>query len=240
MLRRTGVTAGQSILIVEDEPNLGNTLREYMELKGHRAHWANCSKEAWRLFTQNPPSIVLMDVQLPDGNGFDLARDFRNQRKDFALLFLSAQNDPHTRLKGLEIGAEDYITKPFELRELTLRLERILAFRKDLLGAELDRIVHGSLEIHFAKYEVVDAHGKTIPISHKECEILKYLYSHKGQAIERDDIIGHIWGEDEYPSPRTVDNYIVKLRKWCETDVEENISIQSIWGVGYKLVVKGD
>ena len=227
--------AAQSILIVEDEPNLGNTLREYMDLKGHRAYWANCSKEALKLFLQNPPSIVLMDVQLPDGNGLDLARDFRGRRKDFALLFLSAQNDPQIRLKGLEIGAEDYITKPFELRELTLRLERILAFRKDLLGPELNGIIHGSLEIHFAQYEVVDAHGKKIPLSHKECEILKYLYSRKGQAVERDDIIEHIWGANEYPSPRTVDNYIVKLRKWCETDGGENISIQSIWGVGYKL-----
>ena len=229
----------QSILIVEDEPNLGNTLKEYMDMKGHQAHWACSGKEAWELFLQNTPSVVLMDVQLPDHNGFKLANDFRSHRKDFALLFLSAQNDPSSRLRGLEIGAEDYITKPFELQELTLRLERILIFRRDLLALK-NEISHGPLKIYFSQYEVVDAQGKKIPLSHKECEILKYLYSRPEEAVNREDIIDHIWGENEYPSTRTVDNYIVKLRKWCETDRTQSIRIQSIRGVGYKLTIQGE
>ena len=228
-----------SILIVEDEPNLGRTLCEYMEAKGHPAVLALCARRARDLFRENAPSVVLMDVQLPDGDGFELARSFRLERKDFALLFLSAQNDPASRLRGLEIGAEDYITKPFELRELTLRLQRILRFRRDLAG---DRpiICHGALEIHFPCYEVVDASGNKWPLSHKECEILKYLYSQRGKVVSRHAIIDYIWGEDQYPSTRTVDNYIVKLRKWCETDSAHSIGIQSIRGVGYKLTIKGD
>lgn len=225
-----------SILIVEDEPNLGHTLREYMDLKGHRVDWASNRREAWKSFRQNTPSVVLMDVQLPDGNGLELARDFRAHRQDFALLFLSAQNDPPTRLKGLQLGAEDYITKPFELQELTLRLQRILVFRKDLLPPT---IAHGPLQIHLSRYQLIGAQGQRIPLSQRECAILRYLYSHREEAVQRDEIIDRIWGEDEYPSPRTVDNYIVKLRKWCETDREKNISIQSIRGVGYRLTVRG-
>ena len=229
----------QSILIVEDEPHLGSTLKEYMEMKGHRTHWASSKKEASKLFKDHGPSVVLMDVQLPDGNGFNLAKEFRSQRKDFALLFLSAQNDPSSRLKGLEMGAEDYITKPFELREITLRLERILKFRRDLLTLK-NEISHGPLKIHFSQYEVMDAQGRNIPLSHKECEILKYLYSRQEEAVNREDIIHHIWEENEHPSTRTVDNYIVKLRKWCETDKAQSLRIQSIRGVGYKLTVRGD
>lgn len=232
------MTATQSILIVEDEPNLGDTLREYMEMKGYPTYLATNGCEARELFSQKMPSVILMDVQLPGDNGFVLARDFRSQNKDFTLLFLSAQNDPHSRVEGLEIGAEDYITKPFELKELTLRLERILDFRKDRLG--LSPITHGSLQIFFSQYEVRDAHGQIIALSHKECAILKDLYSHKGQVVSRDELISRVWGEEEYPSLRTVDNYMVKLRKWCETDKKGCLLIQSVWGVGYKLIVKED
>ena len=228
----------QSILIVEDEPHLGSTLKEYMDMKGYQSHWASSKKEALELFHYHGPSIVLMDVQLPDGNGFNLAKEFRSLRKDFTLLFLSAQNDPSSRLKGLEMGAEDYITKPFELQELTLRLKRILKFRKDVLSFK-NEISHGPLKIHFSHYEVIDAQGNNIPLSHKECEILKYLYSRREEAVNREDIIHHIWGEHEHPSTRTVDNYIVTLRKWCETDKAQSLCIQSIRGVGYKLSIQG-
>ena len=225
-----------SILIVEDEPNLGDTLRDYMEMKGHQTYLAKNSHEARELFSRKSPSVVLMDIHLPGESGFVLARDFRSQCKNFTLLFLSAQNDPHSRVEGLEMGAEDYITKPFELKELTLRLERILAFRKDVL--EPDVIVHGPLQICFSRYEVRDANGQTIPLSHKECAILKELYFNKEQVVSRDNLISRVWGEGEYPSPRTVDNYMVKLRKWCETDEQKHLSVQSVWGVGYKLTIK--
>jgi len=222
-----------AILIVEDEPNLGDTLSEYLAGHDHICRLARNAKEAREHFKDLNPTIVLMDIGLPDGNGLELAKEFRNIRKDFVLLFLSALNDPETRVEGLEIGAADYITKPFALKELTLRLERILVTHEDVSNT----IKHGPLELRFNSYEVVDAKGDIIPLAQKECAILKLLYSKAGNVVARDEILDQIWGGDKYPSERTVDNYIVKLRKWCETDDKQNIVIQSVRGVGYKLSI---
>lgn len=225
------------ILIVEDEKNLGETLQEYLEGIGHNCKLAQTAEEGRNLFSEFNPSIVLMDIGLPDGNGLDLAREFREKRKDFVLLFLSALNDPETKVEGLEIGAEDYITKPFALKELVLRLERINKFREGT-GQQLEEITHGPLKIWFSRFEVCDAEGATIPLSQKECAILELLYKNKGEAVNRESIIEEVWGLDKFPSNRTVDNYIVKLRKWAETDNTKSLEIISIRGVGYKLVTK--
>lgn len=227
----------ESILLVEDEKNLGPTLQEYLEGKGHQCLLAKNAQSAKELFKKIRPSIVLLDIGLPDGSGLDLAKDWRSQRKDFVLLFLSAQNDPDTKLMGLEIGAEDYITKPFALKELTLRLERILENQKTL-SKRPEVIEHGPLKIWFSRYEVQDAQGEIWSLTQKECAILELLYQNKGQVIQRDHIISVVWGEEAFPSTRTVDNYIVKLRKWCESDPQKNIQIQSVRGAGYKLIDK--
>lgn len=224
------------ILIVEDEENLGITLSEYLEGIGHSTQWAKDAKSARELFSNFRPHVILMDIGLPDGNGLQLAREFRKERKDFVLLFLSAQNDPETKVEGLEIGAEDYITKPFALKELTLRLKRILSTQSQVNKLP-DEIVHGNLKIWFKQYEVQDAHGQILSLSQKECAILELLYTKKNEAVDREEIIEKIWGDDKFPSNRTVDNYIVKLRKWCETDVKGQIEIQSIRSIGYKLII---
>lgn len=225
-----------NILIVEDENNLGETLSEYLQGLGHDAIWARDGKSARLGFKKANPNLVLMDIGLPDTSGLELAREFRKERKDFVLLFLSAQNDPETRVQGLEIGADDYITKPFALKELTLRLNRILKSQLEIQNFP-EEIQHGPLKIWFKRFEVQDAQGTIIPLSQKECAILELLYKKKNQAVDRDEIIETIWGEDKFPSNRTVDNYIVKLRKWCETDKNKNLDIQSIRSIGYKLVV---
>jgi two-component system alkaline phosphatase synthesis response regulator PhoP len=225
-----------NILIVEDENNLGETLSEYLQSLGHQALWARDGKSARAGFKNANPNLVLMDIGLPDTSGLDLAREFRKERKDFVLLFLSAQNDPETRVQGLEIGADDYITKPFALKELTLRLNRILKSQIEIQKFP-EEINHGPLKIWFKRFEVQDADGNIIALSQKECAILELLYQKKNQAVDREEIIEKIWGEDKFPSNRTVDNYIVKLRKWCETDKNKNLDIQSIRSIGYKLVV---
>ena len=225
------------ILIVEDEKNLGITLQEYLEDLGHQSFLAIDGKTARQMFKAQTPDIILMDIGLPDTNGIELAREFRKERKDFVLLFLSAQNDPETRVEGLEVGAEDYITKPFALKELILRLERILKNRVHLQTLP-EEITHGTLKIWFKSFEVQDAQNNIIALSQKECAILELLYNKNSQAVSRDEIIEKIWGEDKFPTNRTVDNYIVKLRKWCETDKDSPLEISSIRGVGYKLTIK--
>ncbi|ATH08190.1 hypothetical protein BIY24_09580 [Halobacteriovorax marinus] len=223
------------ILIVEDEKNLGITLQEYLSGLGHNCRLATDVKSAKEIFSDFSPKIILMDIGLPDGNGLDLAREFRASRKDFVLLFLSAQNDPETRVEGLEIGAEDYITKPFALKELVLRLNRILEHQESLVSFA-DEIQIGDLKIWFKKFEIENALGETIPVSQKECSILELLMANESKATTREEIIEKIWGEDKFPSNRTVDNYIVSLRKWCETSKQNAIEIKSIRGIGYKLI----
>ena len=226
----------QTILIVEDENNLGETLKEYLTSLGHICIWAQTASDARTLFSSANPKIILMDIGLPDGNGLELAREFRHVRKDFVLLFLSAWNDPETRVEGLEIGAEDYITKPFALKELVLRLNRILKSQEELNSLP-EEIVHGKLKIWFKRFEVESANGKIIPLSQKECAILELLYRKEGEAVSREEIIASIWGENAFPSNRTVDNYIVNLRKWADSDKSETLKIQSVRGVGYKLTI---
>lgn len=225
------------LLLVEDEKNLGATLSEYLRGRSWDVELATTAREADRLFHAIHPAIVLLDIGLPDGNGLELARQWRQSRKDFVFLFLSAQNDPETRVTGLELGASDYITKPFALKELILRLDRILATRRqqELVPEEIH---HGPLKIWFRRYEVQDALGNIINLSQKECAILALLYEKRGEAVERDEILERVWGSDKFPSQRTIDNYIVKLRKWCESDPQQHITIQSIRAIGYKLTLK--
>lgn len=227
----------KSILIVEDEKNLGITLKEYLQDLSMNCHLATNVKEARELFKEHYPTIVLMDIGLPDGDGLSLARELREERKNFVLLFLSAQNDPETRVEGLEIGAQDYITKPFALKELTLRLERIFEFQQTDSNLP-EEITLGPLKVWFKRYEVQDAQGNLLNLSQKECAILALLYQQRDQAVKRDEILEQIWGSDRFPSQRTIDNYIVKLRKWAETDPQGHLTIQSIRAIGYKLTIK--
>ena len=222
------------ILIVEDEINLGSTLEEFLKGLGHQCNWAKNGAEAHESFSKNKPNLILMDIGLPDTTGLILAKSFRAIRKDFVLLFLSALNDPEIKVEALEIGAEDYITKPFALKELILRLDRILKTQSNFETLP-EEISHGGLKIWFRRYEVQDAAKNIITLSQKECAILELLYKKKNNAVPREEIIEQIWGEDKFPSNRTVDNYIVKLRKWCESDPLNSIDIQSIRSIGYKL-----
>lgn len=225
-----------NILFVEDDTSLGETLEEYLKSKNYQCFWAKNCNEARSYFNNNKESIsiILLDIGLPDGSGIDLGREFRQQKPEAVIFFLSALNDPNTRLEGLEIGANDYITKPFELKELTLRLDRILKIQKDILEIPSE-VVYDDLKIFFKKYQIETGDGEVLPLSQKECAILKMLHLKFNQVVSRDDIIDEVWGKESFPSNRTVDNYIVKLRKWCETSKVGKLKITSVRGIGYKL-----
>lgn len=224
------------ILIVEDEKNLGATLMEFLNANGHISYWASTPQNARLLFETHQPEIVLMDIGLGEESGLELAKEMRLKNRSFVLLFLSALNDPETKVQGLEMGALDYITKPFALKELMLRLNRILQQGqeiKKLSGAK----IHGKLKIWFESYELEDSSGLKISLTQKECAILAYLYINHNKVVSRDEIIDQVWGKDAFPSHRTVDNYIVKFRKWYETDPQSPIEIINVRGLGYKLII---
>lgn len=227
-----------SLLLVEDEPNLGQTLRDYLRAKKFIVDLATTAAEARSLFTQKPPAIVIMDIGLPDGSGMNLGREFRQQRKDCVLLFCTALNDPALRVEGLEMGAEDYITKPFELKELTLRLDRILKSRQLTLNNP-DTYRFGKLIFWPKRFEIQDGDGVISSLGQKECAILELLLNKKNEVVARDEMIESIWGENSFPTNRTIDNYIVKVRRWADSDPASEIKITSVRGIGYKLEWKG-
>ncbi len=228
-----------SLLLVEDEPNLGQTLRDYLRSKKFTVELATTCAEARMKFHDMKPAIAILDIGLPDGSGIDLAREFRKDRKDCVLLFCTALNDPALRLEGLELGAEDYVTKPFELKELTLRLDRILKFRQVAMN-NLDEFRFGKLIFWPKRFEIQDADGSTSSLGQKECAILELLLEKKNEVVARDEMIESIWGENAFPTNRTIDNYMVKLRKWAETDLDSGLKIISVRGIGYKLEWKGN
>lgn len=227
-----------SLLLVEDEPNLGQTLRDYLRAKKFIVELATSCAEARFRFQEMSPAVVIMDIGLPDGDGISLAKEFRQKRKDCVLLFCTALNDPGLRVEGLELGAEDYITKPFELKELTLRLDRILKSRQ-LTLLNPDEYRFGKLIFWPKRFEIQDASGGITSLSQKECAILELLLEKKNEVVARDEMIESIWGENSFPTNRTIDNYIVKLRKWADTDSEKALQITSVRGIGYKLEWKG-
>jgi len=235
---KTSMNQIYKILLLEDDEILGQTLEEYFFQKKYSCHWVKSIKQADELLKDNIFHLLLLDLNLPDGKSINIAKrilqqdEFKNDPTP--IIFISAQADPEARLSILEMGAYDVIHKPFTLKELLIKIERVLSGSHFLKKLQ-QTYQYGSLSIHFSRYQVIDGQGNTHHLNHKECSILKLLHDQLDLVVTRDKIIEEIWGEEAFPSTRTVDNYIVNLRKWCETDQTKSLQIHSIRGVGYKL-----
>jgi len=229
------------LLVVEDERNVGETLSERLQAAGYRVTLADSAARARQAWRSEAPKLALLDVGLPDGNGFSLARELRAAAPQTAIIFLTAHGNPEERVRGLEIGADDYLTKPFHFRELLLRIQNCLKRAQDL--ADLPGEVRGTLsigraQVDFERYSAEVA-GEHHALTHKECAVLRLLASRVGKAVSRDEILDRAWSADEFPTSRTVDNFIVRLRRLVEVDAAEPRVIRSIRGVGYLLTEVG-
>lgn len=224
------------VLLLEDEVNVGSTLRDRLELESFKITWALNVKDANKSLSCETFTLAILDVQLPDGSGFDVARTLRSQHPETAIIFLTAANSPEDRIHGLELGAEDYIPKPFHTRELLLRIQNVLKRAQFVQNTPKNEnaVIIGKAEIRFSQYELI-SDGEKHHLSHKECALLKLLYEKRGQVVSRDDILNMIWSEDEYPTPRTIDNFILRLRKLVEPDIHVPSIIRSVRGVGYLM-----
>ena len=231
------MNSGAQLLVVEDDRNVGATLVERLCAAGYRVTLAESAERARQAWRAQPPQLVLLDVGLPDGNGFDLAVELRAAVPQSALIFLTAHGNPDDRVRGLELGADDYLTKPFHFRELLLRIQNCLKRAQDL--AELPGEMRGVMRIGRARVDFerfsAEADGATHALTHKECAVLRLLASRVGKAVSRDEILDRAWSADEFPTSRTVDNFIVRLRRLVEPDADEPRVIRSIRGVGYLL-----
>lgn len=228
------------ILVVEDEPNVGRTLTERLTTEGYQVKWAKSLAEGLAADSAGRWDLALLDVGLPDGSGFDLAAGLRRRHPQTAIVFVTAFGTPEDRVRGLELGAEDYVVKPFHFKELLLRIQNALR-RAALLSqgeTRFERPVQvGRARIDLRRMEV-QVDGETRTLTHKECAVLTLLLEKQGAVLARDEILDRAWAPDEFPTPRTVDNFIVRLRRMIEADPSEPRVIRSIRGVGYQLDVE--
>jgi two-component system alkaline phosphatase synthesis response regulator PhoP len=225
------------ILIVEDEENLLKIIKLNLELEGYSVTPAITGIEALKEFRKKNFDLILLDVMLPEMNGFDVCEEIRKENKEVPILFLTAKGSGEDRVQGLKLGADDYLTKPFNLEELLLRIQILLKRSnnsKNTLSAP-DSFKFGNNEINFITYEIKDVNGEKTQISKREIALLKLLIERKGEVISREEILDKVWGTDVYPSSRTIDNYILAFRKYFEKSQREPEHFHSIRGVGYKF-----
>lgn len=228
-------TARARILLVEDEENVALTVIERLRLESYDAHWARTLEDARLEVTARKFDLILLDVGLPDGSGFDFAQELRNKTIQGGILFLTAFGTPEDRVRGLELGAEDYVVKPFSIRELLLRIQNALK-RAHYLSDSADEVKIGRARVGFAKHEAYDQRGQLHRLTQKESALLKFLYERAGAVVSRDEILNFVWSDQAFPTTRTIDNFILKLRRIVEDDPENPKFILSIRGVGYQLV----
>lgn len=228
------------ILVVDDEPNMVLGLKDNLEFEGYEVVTAANGKEGFKLLQDEEFDLVFLDVMMPEMSGIDVCKKARAAGINIPIIFLTAKSEEIDKVLGLELGADDYITKPFSLRELLARVKAILRRTEDITAATAatddEDIQIGLLRINF-KYLTARTKNRTVDLSHKEFEILKYLYKHRNKTVSRDDLLNDIWGYDENPTTRTVDNFIVKLRQKIEKEPEHPGVIFTVHGVGYKLVI---
>ncbi len=223
------------ILLVEDEEHLQKTIRLNLELEGYAVTTADNGIEALKNFRKDNFHLIILDVMLPEMNGFDVCEQIRKENVAVHVLFLTAKGSGSDRVQGLKLGADDYLTKPFNLEELLLRVS-ILIKRSNPEKEEkgIESYSFGGNEVNFVTYEIKGLNEKT-ELSKREIALLKLLIERKGEVVSREDILDAVWGTDAYPSSRTIDNYILAFRKYFEKNQREPVHFHSIRGVGYKF-----
>jgi DNA-binding response OmpR family regulator len=199
--------------------------------------WATTAASALSEVDGGSFDLALLDVGLPDGSGFDVAKHLRKKNPATAIIFLTAFGNPEDRVHGLELGAEDYVVKPFHLKELILRIQNGLKRVQFLSSAENapESVQLGKATLHFAKF-LAEVDGESVSLTHKEVSLIQLLLERRGKVVSRDEILNHVWSEDEYPTSRTVDNFIMRLRRLIEINSEDPQIIKSVRGVGYQLI----
>jgi DNA-binding response OmpR family regulator len=226
------------ILLVEDDINLGFVVQDTLKLEGFKVHLSKDGKEGLLQFNKDVYDLCLIDVMMPKKDGFSLAEDIRKVNEDVPIVFLTARGEAEDKIKGLKLGADDYITKPFSSEELTLRIKAILKrnprFKTD--AREKSKYKLGKYQFDYLNFEL-QINDQRKKLTKKEAELLKLLAEHQGQVIEREILANMIWGDDSYFVGRSMDVFITKLRKYLADDPA--ISIINIHGVGFRLEIEG-
>lgn len=223
------------ILLVEDEESIRNLLRLNLELEGYEVVSTANGRKALDLIGGQHFDLLLLDVMLPDVDGFTITEQVRLSNPEVPILLLTAKDTAQDRVTGLKKGADDYLTKPFNLEELLLRVSKLLRRSQRVKGETLALFEFGDNRINFETFEATTWEGKDLVLTKKEAMLLKLLVERKNEVVSRHQILQAVWGYDVYPSTRTIDNFILAFRKYFEQDAKTPRFFHSIRGVGYKF-----
>ncbi|GAB4375200.1 MAG: response regulator transcription factor [Salibacteraceae bacterium] len=223
------------ILVVEDDPNLGTILTEYLEAKGYKATLAKNGMQGWEVFQKHEFDCCILDVMMPEKDGFTLAKDIRSKDENVPIIFLTAKSMKEDTLTGFRSGGDDYITKPFSMEELLHRLKAILRRTRGEEHKPEKTIYHlGDFTFDF-RNQVLKGKGEEIHLTSKENALLKMLAEHANRLLDRSQALIAIWGDDSYFNSRSMDVYIAKLRKYLKSD--DRVKIINEHGKGFILVI---
>ena len=225
----------EKILIIEDQEDLVKGLILNLADEGYEVDYALDGKEGLAKALKEKPDLILLDIMLPGMNGLEICKELRQNKMDIPIVMLTAKGDEIDKVIGLEIGADDYISKPFSIRELLARVKAHLR-RENRGGESVAEVIQlETLKIDFGQFKIIRK-GKEIGLTSLEVDVLRYLIGHNGKVVSRDDLLDKIWGYEKYPTTRTIDNHILKLRKKIEIDPNHPRHILTVYGGGYRFV----
>ena len=227
--------AKKTILVIDDEPHITLGLKDALEFEGFRVVTASNGKDGAQLARQEHPHAILLDLMLPDVNGYQVCEDVRHFDAFVPIIMLTAKSQEADKIRGLDAGADDYVTKPFSVGELVARIRAI--FRRANRPSESATFNLGKLTVNVAAHTLERAGKPAESLSFYEVELLRMLFERAGQPVSREEILNKIWGVDANPTNRTIDNFIVKLRRKIEKHPDKPEHILTVYGFGYKLVV---
>lgn len=222
------------ILIVEDEPGMVAGLRDNFEFEGYQVLSAMDGVAGLERALADSPDLVILDVMMPRMSGLDVCKQLKSKRPAIPIIMLTARGQEVDKVVGLELGADDYVTKPFSIRELLARVKAVLR-RSGSLPKDKDRFAFGDVEVNLRSCQV-SRKGRSLDFSSKEFDLLKYFLCHPGEALTRDRLLEEVWGYDKFPTTRTVDAHIVRLRQKLEPRPEDPRFFLTVHGTGYKFV----
>ena len=227
-----------TVLTIEDDPAILRGLADNLRFEGYEVITASDGETGYHLQKERKPDLIVLDLMLPRMSGFELCRKLRGEGIQTPILMLTARSEEPDRVLGLDLGADDYVTKPFSVRELMARVRALL--RRSQSGLESapvlpDELRFGQVEIDFRSYEA-RLNGTPVEMTRKEFAVLRLLASRAGQVVTRDDLLNEVWGYESYPSSRTVDNHVAGLRAKLERDASQSEHIKTVHGVGYKFI----
>lgn len=223
------------ILVVDDEAAMRQGLVDNLIFEGYEVDEAENGKVALDKIGVTQYDLIVLDVMMPEVSGFDVCKKLRQSDNQVPIVLLTAKGEEIDRVLGLEFGADDYISKPFSLRELLARIKAILRRTQNATTISQNLVEIGQMKVDFDKYEAYVGQEK-VKLSHREFEVLHFLFNHRQKIVSRDDLLKNIWGYDEFPTTRTIDNFILRIRQKVEINPNDPKIILTVHGMGYKML----